>query len=134
MKKTHIFRLKPGNDLRKEIESFVKNKGILAGWIACGVGSLTDYTIRFANQKEGKKGNGYFEIVSLTGTVSVNGCHIHISISDEIGRTIGGHLLDGNVVYTTAEIVIVEAEGFVFNREVDEETGWKELEIKKISR
>ncbi|MGZ3949956.1 MAG: PPC domain-containing DNA-binding protein, partial [Flavisolibacter sp.] len=74
-----------------------------------------------------------FEIVSLTGTVSVNGCHIHISISDETGRTIGGHLLEGNVVYTTAEIVIQESEDLIFSREMDVATGWKELQIKRRS-
>ncbi|MGZ3937850.1 MAG: PPC domain-containing DNA-binding protein [Flavisolibacter sp.] len=133
MSNTHVFRLKQGCDLKKEIESFVKEKHILAGWIGCGVGSLADYHIRFANQTEGAKGTGHFEIVSLTGTVSVNGCHIHISISDETGRTIGGHLLEGNVVYTTAEIVIQESEDLIFSREMDVATGWKELQIKRRS-
>lgn len=131
MNKTHVSRLRPGNDLKKEIESFVKDKGILAGWITCGVGSLVDYTIRFANQREGTKGKGHFEIVSLTGTVSANGCHIHISISDERGQTIGGHLLEGNHVYTTAEIVIQESGDLIFSREMDSTTGWKELQIKR---
>ena len=131
MNKTHVFRLMPGNDLKKAIETIVREKGILAGWIACGVGSLADYTIRFANQREGTKGKGHFEIVSLTGTVSVNGCHIHISISDERGQTIGGHLLEGNHVYTTAEIVIQESGDLIFSREMDATTGWKELQIKR---
>jgi uncharacterized protein len=64
------------------------------------------------------------------GTVSVNGSHIHISISDEKGQTIGGHLLEGNVVYTTAEIVIQEEDDLVFTREHDGTTGFKELQIK----
>jgi len=131
MSKTHVSRLLPGNDLRKEIEFFVKDKGVLAGWIACGVGSLRDYNIRFANQREGTNGQGYLKIVTLTGTVSVNGCHIHISISDETGKTIGGHLLEGNLVYTTAEIVIQEADDLIFRREIDKATGWKELLIER---
>jgi uncharacterized protein len=131
MNKTHVFRLVHGNDLRKGIEAVAMEEGILAGWIGCGVGSLTRYNIRFANKPEGSRGEGYFEIVSLTGTVSVNGSHIHISISDDRGQTIGGHLLDGNVVYTTAEIVIQEEDGFVFTRENDGSTQWKELQIKK---
>lgn len=57
------------------------------------VGSLTNNTIRFANQSEGSKDDGHFEIVSLIGSVSVNGSHLHISISDSTGKTIGGHLL-----------------------------------------
>jgi uncharacterized protein len=131
MNKTHAFRLKPGHDLKKEIEAYLKSNNIQAGWINCGVGSLTDYNIRFANQPEGSKGAGHFEIVSLIGTVSVNGSHIHISISDSAGKTIGGHLLDSNVVYTTAEIVIQESGDFVFTREKDGSTPWEELQIKK---
>ena len=131
MTKTHAFRLKPGNDLRKEIESFVKTNNIGAGWISCGVGSLTNYNIRFANQPDGSKDSGHFEIVSLIGTVSVNGSHIHISVSDSTGKTIGGHLLDSNLVYTTAEIVIQESDDFVFTREKDGSTPWEELQVKK---
>ena len=104
--KVYVFRLKPGEDLRKSIEAIVKEKNIEAGWINTCVGSLNDYTIRFANQQEGNSGSGHFEIVSLTGTVSVNGSHLHISISDSTGKTIGGHLLEGCKIYTTAEIVI----------------------------
>jgi len=133
MNKTHAFRLKPGNDLKKEIESYVKTNTIRAGWISCGVGSLTDYNIRFANQSEGSKGSGHFEIVSLTGTVSVNGSHVHVSISDSTGKTIGGHLLEGNFIYTTAEIVIQESEDFVFTREKDGSTAWEELQVKRIN-
>ncbi len=131
MTKTHAFRLKPGADVKKSIQAFVKEQDIKAGWISCGVGSLTEYNIRFANQPAGAKAKGHFEIVSLTGTVSVNGSHIHISVSDSGGGTIGGHLLDENIVYTTAEIVITESEDFVFTREKDGTTEWEELQVKK---
>jgi uncharacterized protein len=134
MNKTHAFRLKPGDDLKKEIESYVKANNIQAGWITCGVGSLTDYNIRFANQPDGSIGSGHFEIVSLTGTVSVHGSHIHFSISDSTGKTIGGHLLDNNLIYTTAEIIIQESEDFVFTREKDGSTPWEELQIKINSK
>jgi predicted DNA-binding protein with PD1-like motif len=131
MSTTYAFRLKPGKDLRKEIEAFVHEHKIGAGWISCGVGSLTDYNIRFANQPDGSKGSGHFEIVSLIGTVSVNGSHLHISISDSTGKTIGGHLLDSNIVYTTAEIVIQQADKLTFTREKDGSTPWEELQVKK---
>jgi len=130
MNKTHALRLRPGNDLRKEIESFVKANNIQAGWISCGVGSLTNYNIRFAGLPAGSKKTGHFEIVSLIGTVSVHGSHIHISISDSTGKTIGGHLLDSNFIYTTAEIVIQESTDFVFTREKDGSTQWEELQVK----
>lgn len=96
MIKTHPLRLKPGDDLKKEIEAYAKAHTIQAGWMVTCAGSLTNYHLRFANQAAGSSGEGHFEIVSLGGTVSVNGSHLHISISDSTGKTIGGHLLDKN--------------------------------------
>ena len=127
--KVYVFRLKPGEDIRKSIEAIVKEKNIKAGWINTCVGSLTDYTIRFANRQEGIRGSGHFEIISLTGTVSVNGSHLHISISDSTGKTIGGHLLDGCKIYTTAEIVIGSTTAYEFIRKKDGSTEWEELQV-----
>lgn len=129
---THAFRLKPGQDLRKEIETFVKENNIAAGWIGTCVGSLTKYNIRFANQQNGSTADGHFEIVSLTGTVSTNGAHIHISVSDSTGHTIGGHLLQGCTIFTTAEIVLQSSPQLIFKREKDGSTPWEELQIEKI--
>ena len=129
--KIHAIRLKPGQDLRKEIEKFVAREKITAGYIATCVGSLTQTNIRYANQQNGAMMNGHFEIVSLTGTISTNGCHLHISVSDSTGKTIGGHLLDKNLIYTTAEIVFGESKDLLFTREKDGSTPWEELQIKK---
>jgi len=128
--KIHAFRLKPGQDLKQEITSYVQQHKIEAGWIMTCVGSVTQYNLRFANQPEGSKANGHFEIVSLVGTVSINGSHLHMSVSDSTGTTIGGHLLDSNLVYTTAEIVIGEGKQLVFTREKDGSTPWEELQVK----
>ena len=130
--KAHAFRLKPGEDLKKEILHYVNENQIKAGWISTCVGSLQNYNIRFANQPVGSNGAGHFEIVSLTGTVSVNGSHLHISISDSAGKTIGGHLMVSNIVYTTAEIVILSSNEFNFKREKDGSTKWEELKVEKI--
>jgi uncharacterized protein len=127
----HAFRLKPGQDLKQEIQKLVTEKQIKAGWISTCVGSLTNYNIRFANQPEGNTGSGHFEMVSLTGTVSINGSHLHLSISDSTGKTIGGHLMDGCIVYTTAEIVVLSSDDFEFKREKDGSTEWEELQVKE---
>ena len=127
----HAFRLKPGQDLKQEIDTYVQQHKIEAGWVMTCAGSVTDYHLRFANQPQGTKDNGHFEIVSLTGTVSINGSHLHMSVSDSTGRTIGGHLLESNIIYTTAEIVIGEAKQLVFTREKDGTTEWEELQIKR---
>jgi predicted DNA-binding protein with PD1-like motif len=126
----HPLRLKPGADLKGEIEAYVKREKIEAGWMSTCVGSLTVLQVRFANQPEADTLEGHMEIVSLTGTVSVNGSHLHISVSDSMGKTIGGHLMPGSKVYTTAELVIGESLRHKFTREEDGTTPWKELQIK----
>jgi uncharacterized protein len=129
---TYAFRLRPGDDLKNGIEKLVKEKNIQAGWIATVVGSLTRYSIRFANQPTADSGQGHFEIVSLTGTLSTSGSHLHISISDSTGKTIGGHLTEGNIVYTTAEIVIQATDKYQFTREKDGTTPWEELQVNEV--
>ena len=122
-------RLKPGEDLKKEIMNFVLANQIEAGWIVTALGSLTDYHIRFANQNSGQKGSGHFEILSLSGTFSVHGSHIHICIADKDGKTTGGHLLDDNIIYTTAEIILQQSDKHIFLREPDSTTSFNELVI-----
>jgi predicted DNA-binding protein with PD1-like motif len=129
----HIaFRLKPGADLKLSLDSLVKEYSIKAGWMVTCVGSLTDYNIRFANQSKGSLGSGHFEIVSLVGTLSTDGSHLHISVADSTGKSIGGHLLEGCKVYTTAEIVIASSSEYLFTRKEDGTTPWKELQVEKL--
>lgn len=132
--KVFALRLKPGQDLRKEIERFTKERGIKAGFIITTVGSLEKVSLRLADQNNASSFEGKFEIVSLVGTLSQDGVHLHLSLSDSVGRTIGGHLVDGCQIYTTAEIVIGEANGLVFTREADKLTGYKELTIRRYRR
>ena len=128
----HVFRLKPGDDLRKSIQQYANDHHIKAGWMVTCAGSLTEYNLRFANQSTPAFGSGHFEIVSLTGTISENGSHLHISVSDSTGKTIGGHLLEGCKIYTTAEIVIQSSDELEFTREKDGTTPWEELKIQKV--
>jgi uncharacterized protein len=129
--KVHVIRLKPGQDLKQSIQQYVIDNNIKAGWLVSCAGSLTTYAIRFANQPGVSKGDGHFEIVSLTGTLSINGSHIHMAVSDSTGKTIGGHVADGNIIYTTAEIVINESNQHIFTREKDGTTPYEELQIKQ---
>ena len=126
----HTLRLHPGDDVMPLLKKFIADKNIEAGFILSAVGSLTQYHIRFANQPDGNKAQSHFEVVSLTGLLSVHGNHVHLSVSDSTGRTIGGHLLDGNLVYTTLELVIGEDPAHVYQRETDSTFGYKELVVK----
>lgn len=127
----HAFRLRPGQDIRKELEAYVRSAGIEAGWVVTCVGSLTQAHLRLANHREGTLRQGPFEIVSLVGTVSIHGCHLHIGISDSAGTATGGHLLEDSLVYTTAEIVLGQSRELVFTREEDGTTPWKELQVRE---
>jgi predicted DNA-binding protein with PD1-like motif len=71
-----------------------------------------------------------FEIVSMEGTLSLDGCHVHIAISDRSGAVIGGHLVGGCIVRTTAEIVLAEVGSHDFRREHDAMTGFAELVVR----
>lgn len=122
-------RLKPGDDLKESLQRFVEQNHIQAGFMLTAVGSLQQTTLRFANQKYAHVFKQKFEIVSLVGTLSTHGLHLHISLSDRHGKTIGGHLLEGCIIYTTAEIVIGTSDDLIFLRTEDETTGYKELEI-----
>lgn len=127
----HAFRLVRGNDLKKEIIAYCQRENIEAGVIISAVGCIKHLHIRLAEAKEYIDREECFEIVSITGTVSKDDVHIHISVSDNKGATIGGHLKDGTIVDTTCEVVIYELNEYIFNREPDELTGYDELAIKR---
>ncbi len=127
---TYTFRLKPGQDLFDEIEHFAVTEKVEAGCLLCSVGSLTHAALRLANREFASEYEGHFEIVSLTGTVSTHGSHIHISISDGDGKTLGGHLLPGCKIYTTAEIVLAAFEDVIYRRELlKDDSGYEELVV-----
>lgn len=128
--KTHVFRLHPGQNFKEEIDKYVQEHKIRAGIILTCVGNLTKAIVRMANAKIIKTWEGSFEIISLVGTVEIGNSHIHICLSDEEGKTFGGHLKDGSVVGVTAEVAIGEIEDLEFSREFDEKSGYKELVVK----
>ncbi len=128
---TYSFRLRPGQDLKTELDALVKQQGISAGIMLTCVGSLTDVTLRLANQNGASSWQGHFEIVSLVGTLSTNGSHLHLSVSDSMGQTIGGHLLAGCKIYTTAEIVVGVMPSLDYVREPDPTFGYRELVVRK---
>jgi predicted DNA-binding protein with PD1-like motif len=130
--KIHTFRLKPGQDLKPEIVNYVQKYQIKAGVVLTCVGGLTRATLRMSEEHIVKTFDQKFEIVSLVGTLSQDGCHLHISLSDREGKTIGGHLKENCLVYSTAEIVLAEFEDCIFNREDDMETGFKELVVSNV--
>ena len=127
--RTYAFRLQSGDDPKTELDALVKEKGWSAACVICAVGSLTQAALRFADQSEVKLLRGHYEIVSLTGTLSPDGSHLHLAISDGTGATRGGHLKEGSRVYTTVEFVIAILDEWSFSRKIDSQTTYKELFI-----
>ena len=123
-------RLTPGQDLRAQLEQFTKEQKIQSGFIITAVGSLQKAALRLANRSGTALWEDKFEIVSLVGTLSQDGPHLHLSLSDGTGKTIGGHLTPGCEVYTTVEIVIGDAVGLKMTREPDAQSGYNELKVR----
>ncbi len=132
--KVYALRLGPGRDLRLGLLDFARECGLRAPAILTRVGSLTDVVLRHANRTEATVRRGHFEIVSLVGLIDPPRGHLHLCVADGDGNVCGGHLLDGSLVYTTAEIVIGELEALEFRREPDPATGFRELVVGERSR
>jgi predicted DNA-binding protein with PD1-like motif len=93
-------RLQPGDDLRLALEAWMGKQQEQAGCVISAVGSL-----------------------------SPDGAHLHIAVSDSKGAVIGGHRCAGSLVRTTAELVIGLLPEWRFRRELDPVTGYAELRI-----
>lgn len=126
---THAFRLLPGEDLKKSIQTFVVQHSIAAGAMISIVGSLSKTRLRLAGAKDFYEKEAKVEILSLSGTLSANGSHLHLCVSDSAGHCVGGHLTEGCIINTTAEIVLAELSNVVFKREPDAQTGFDELVV-----
>ena len=100
-----------------------------AGCVISAVGSLSMAQLRLAGASETTTICGELEIISLSGTLSPDGAHLHIAIADSSGAVIGGHLGPGSLVRTTAELVIALLTEWRLQRELDPATGYAELQI-----
>ena len=127
----HCIRLKRGEDLLDSIRKLCAAKNIRAGVVLSGVGCISRGRVRDASGVTIREIGDHCEIVSLNGTVSARRCHLHIALSDEALRTIGGHLCTGCIINTTCELIIAELPGVDYDVEQDEETSYDELIFRK---
>ena len=131
--RVHAVRLTPGTDLKLELERLTQAHALRAGCILSCVGSLSQARLRMAGAAGDEEVFRTFvepmEIVSLTGTLSADGLHVHIGLARRDGGCIGGHLVTGCIVHTTAELVIGELPELEFRRVLDPATGYGELSV-----
>lgn len=123
-------RLPPGADLRAALDAALRESGQAAGFVVAGLGSLQGATLRLAGAEALLKLEGDLELLSLTGTLSPDGSHLHASVATAEGRVFGGHVMPGCPVRTTAELLIAWLPAWRFAREFDAATGYAELQIR----
>jgi predicted DNA-binding protein with PD1-like motif len=125
-------RLHPQQDLRSALQALLAGHQAGAAFVLQGIGSLSTARIRFAGISEPTELHGDFEILTLAGSLSPDGVHLHISVSDAQGRVLGGHVAPGCIVRTTAEILVVLLPDHAFSRAPDPSSGWDELVVRAI--
>ena len=132
-KKVHVFRVKPKQELVREIENYCRKSGISSGVVIGLIGSVESAKLNFLKELPGKYEtevyDGPLEIVCAQGSIALKDddliVHIHIQLSgQEFSR--GGHLMEAQI-FSTAEVVIGELD-YQLCRYADEHTGLNELQ------
>jgi len=124
-------RLNPGDDLRRALDAALAAEGCAAAFVLSGIGSLRAARLRFAGVEAPEHIEGDLEILTLAGTLSPDGSHLHMSVADAAGRVRGGHVAPGCIVRTTAEVLIAWLPAWRFAREPDAATGYAELTVRR---
>lgn len=122
-------RLVPGDDLRERVLAVYRERRFTAAFVVAGIGSLSRAAIRFAGAEAVEVRVGDFEIISLSGTLSDDGAHLHAALAAGDGQVFGGHVGRGCIVRTTAEILLASLPGWTFRRGIDAATGYAELHV-----
>ncbi|WP_017297738.1 PPC domain-containing DNA-binding protein [Nodosilinea nodulosa] len=130
---THCLRLTPGQDLKPVLQAFAQAESLEAGIVLTALGSLTRASLRFAAASAATAIDGPLELISLSGTLSQHGMHLHGAVADAGGRVYGGHIMPGCLIRTTAEIVVAGLPHLRFDRRPDPATGYLELVVEARS-
>jgi uncharacterized protein len=123
-------RLSPGDDLRGALEDLLRQHEWPAAFVIQGIGSLGVAQLRYAGKEEPAELRDDLEILTLAGSISPDGAHLHMTVADPQGRVFGGHVARGCVVRTTAEILLALLPEHRFSREYDSGSGFAELVVR----
>jgi hypothetical protein len=124
-------RLLPGQDLRRAIEEAVAQTGCDAAFVVSGIGSLAQARIRLAGADQPRSIVGDMELVTLAGSVTVDGSHLHAALATDQGNMLGGHVAFGCIVRTTAEVLLALLPEWRLSRTPDAVTGYDELAVSR---
>ena len=124
-------RLLPGVDLRRALDDLAAEQASASAFVVAGIGSLVEARLRYAGEATETRIEGPLEILSLSGTLGAGGSHLHMAVSDAAGRVYGGHVGRGNVVRTTAEVLLAPLPDWSLGRAHDPATGFAELVVRR---
>jgi len=122
-------QLSEDEDLLETITLAAEKSQITAGFFIL-IGTLKKANLGFYHKGKYKtiKIDIPLEIISCMGNVSVKAkenkpfVHAHISVSNEKGEIMGGHLMSGCTIAAAGELVLIEAVNVELIRKFDEKT------------
>ena len=125
---TIFARLDRGEEILEQLKILALQENIKLASVR-GLGAVDEFTVGVfktdRKQYDANSFTGYFEIVSLTGTITtMDGeyyAHLHMSAGNEKGEVFGGHL-NRAMISATCELVIQVVDGTV-ERRFDPEIG-----------
>jgi len=97
--------LGPGSDLRHSLEQLAIEQQA-SGFVLGVVGNLSQAAFQCPGQAEPTLLQGDLEIITLNGTFSPQGVHLHLSLSDGSCQVWGGHLEHGTQVLKGADLLV----------------------------
>ena len=129
LRERFMARLSKDSDLLEEITDICRKQGISLGRIEA-LGAVQKACLAFYEQRthayEPISIDEPLEIVKLAGNVSLRDkapfVHAHAALADKRGRTYGGHLASGTIVFA-CECIIEAFDGPALTRELDGPTG-----------
>lgn len=98
-------QLAPGSDLRRSLEEYAGARAA-SGFVLGVVGDLSRAAFQCPGQPRPTVIEGDLEIITLNGTLSPEGVHLHLSLSDGACQVWGGHLEHGTVVRKGAHLLV----------------------------
>ena len=122
LKKVHIVRIDPGEDVLVSVREFLARSGVRQGVVLGGYGTLAAHHLhwvvhnRLPPDNHFEKGAGGIEILAMNGLIVEGEPHIHVALSTPAGAY-GGHLEEGCITYVLCEIYVGEVEGVAMSRE-----------------
>jgi predicted DNA-binding protein with PD1-like motif/glutaredoxin len=97
--------LEAGADLRGSLEALALEQQA-TGFVLSVVGNMSQACFACPGQQEPTVLRGELEIITLQGTVSPSGVHLHLSFSDPGCQVWGGHLEHGSLVLKGADLLV----------------------------